>query len=66
MLARDGRLCRLRLDCCTVLATTAHHVRGKEATGDDPAHMIAACAPCNLRVGDPTRYDPDPRSVTQW
>jgi hypothetical protein len=28
------------------------------AMGDDPAHLVAACAPCNGKVGDPTRHDP--------
>jgi hypothetical protein len=27
--------------------------------GDDPAHLVAACAPCNGKVGDPTRADPN-------
>jgi 5-methylcytosine-specific restriction endonuclease McrA len=65
VLARDGRLCRLQLAGCTTVATHVHHVRGK-ARGDDPAHLVAACAGCNLKVGDPTTYDPEPRSVTKW
>jgi hypothetical protein len=43
---RDGYRCRLQLDGCTTRATTAHHTNGK-AIGDDPAHLVAACAPCN-------------------
>lgn len=45
----------------------AHHTRGRAATGDDPAHIVAACPPCNLHIGDPTQHaDPRPQPRTRW
>lgn len=45
----------------------AHHTLGRAVTGDDPDHIVAACAPCNLHIGDPTKApDPPGRSVTRW
>jgi 5-methylcytosine-specific restriction endonuclease McrA len=65
VLERDHYRCQLKLDGCTTVATTAHHVKGK-AMGDDPAHLVAACASCNGKVGDPTRHDPDPNPWAGW
>lgn len=42
-----------------------HHTKGK-AHGDDPAHLIAACEHCNLKIGDPAKHDPAPRPLTNW
>lgn len=71
VLHRDGYTCQLRLPGCLTHAPLhptaglpagqAHHTKGKSVTGDDPAHMVAACAPCNQAVGDPrrqTRFSP--------
>lgn len=67
VLARDGGRCQLNIPgICTGTATCAHHVLGKSVTGDDPAHMIAACAACNGHVGDPRAADPAPRPRTRW
>lgn len=66
VLVRDGHLCQLRLDVCTVKATHVHHTLGKTVTGDDPRYLVAACAPCNLKTGDPTRHDPLPQPRTDW
>jgi hypothetical protein len=80
VLRRDGFRCRLAypgtwvvrggaVRSCLGEANEAHHTRGKQITGDDPRFMIAACQPCNLRAGDPTRVttpDPPGRSATQW
>ena len=68
VLQRDGWRCQLRLaKVCTGTATCVHHTRGKARTGDDPAYLVAACKPCNLAVGDPTRQaDPPSRPVTAW
>lgn len=67
VLARDGYRCRLRLDVCTDRATCVHHTRGRSVTGDDPRYLVAACAPCNLQVGDPTKTaDPPNEGVTKW
>lgn len=67
VLARDGFLCQLRLEGCTTTATHVHHTHGRTTTGDDPAHLVAACAHCNLKVGDPTQHpDPAPRPRTRW
>lgn len=68
VLARDGYLCQVRRpDVCTTIATHAHHTIGRSITGDDPAHIVAACGPCNLAVGDPTAQpDPPHRPATRW
>ena len=51
---------------CTKIPSVAHHTLGK-AAGDDPAHIVAACVPCNLAIGDPAaRPDPQPQRVTKW
>lgn len=52
---------------CRHRAEHAHHTHGHAATGNDPAHMVASCAPCNLHIGDPTRgADPQPKPRTRW
>lgn len=66
VLARDGWRCQIQLPGCTTLASQAHHTLGKTVTGDDPAHMVAACHHCNNKVGDPRRTDPVPSSRTRW
>jgi 5-methylcytosine-specific restriction endonuclease McrA len=50
------------------VAGHAHHTRGRGTTGDDPTHLVAACPPCNLAIGDPTSRDadPPPRPRTTW
>lgn len=66
VLERDGHRCRLRIpDVCTTIATQVHHTRARELVGDNPAYLLAACAECNQRVGDPTRHDPAPRP-SRW
>lgn len=66
VLFRDGFQCQLRLDGCTGTAEHAHHTVGRSVSGDDPAFIVAACAHCNLAVGDPTKYNPAPRPLTEW
>lgn len=79
VLARDGWRCRIALAGtwvtrrgetarCLGRADCAHHTRGRSVTGDDPRFIVAACSPCNLRVGDPTKavVDPRPRPRTKW
>lgn len=68
VLNRDHWACRLRLaGVCKRQADCVHHTLGRARTGDDPAHLVAACTPCNLAIGDPTNTpDPRPRPVTQW
>lgn len=63
VLARDGGLCRVRLvGVCVDLADCVHHTRGRAVTGDDPRYLVAACTPCNLKIGDPSRKrDPEPK-----
>jgi 5-methylcytosine-specific restriction endonuclease McrA len=58
---RDGHKRR-----CLGRATQAHHTRAREVVGDDPRYLVAACAPCNRKTGDPTAGDPQHRSMTQW
>lgn len=66
VLARDRQRCQLRVPgVCTTVATEAHHVLGK-ALGDDPAHLVAACGPCNKHVGDPRSLDPAPTPRVWW
>lgn len=66
VLARDGHRCQLKLDGCTTRATQAHHLRGREVSGDNPQYLVAACQACNLAVGDPRRHDPPMRAHTRW
>jgi hypothetical protein len=54
VLARDGHRCQLRLPGCTGRAEHVHHVHGK-AAGDGFRNLLAACAHCNLSLGDPTK-----------
>jgi hypothetical protein len=75
---RDGDVCQIRLpgtwlnrrgevQRCRVRADCVHHTQGRAVTGDDPAYMVAACTPCNLKIGDPTRQpDPLPKPMTRW
>ena len=67
VLARDGYTCRIKVPgVCRTHADQVHHVLGKRR-GDDPDYCVAACAPCNRAVGDPTETpDPEPRVSTQW
>lgn len=65
ILERDRYRCRLKLEGCTTRATHVHHLKGK-AMGDDPAFLVSACADCNLKVGNPTRNDPEPLAWTGW
>lgn len=67
VLARDKYQCQLRTDVCTTTATQVHHTHGRAATGDDPQYLCAACQPCNVKIGDPTRApDPPGRGLTRW
>lgn len=77
VLARDGYRCRIKRPgtwvtragierYCLGKATQVHHTGLREVTGDDPAHLVAACAPCNRAEGDPGAGDPKPRPMTQW
>ena len=67
VLARDRHRCQLKIvGTCIGTATHAHHVRGK-AAGDDPRYIVAACPPCNLKVGDPMKApDPPAIPITKW
>lgn len=67
--ATQGRRCVLRLSGCTDWADEVHHTQGKAVTGDDPRHVVPACAHCNGKAGDPAaaaRVDPRPRPRTRW
>lgn len=69
VLVRDGWVCQLRRpDVCTGRATHVHHTLGRTVTGDeDDRYLVAACEPCNLAVGDPTKGpDPQPKPMTRW
>lgn len=64
VLARDNYRCQLRLTGCTTTATQVHHTAPREVSGDNPAYLLAACAQCNNRLGDPSRTDPPARGST--
>ncbi len=58
---RDGQLrhCLGQADC-------VHHTAGARY-GHDPKQLVAACTPCNLKIGDPDRApDPAPKPMTRW
>ena len=78
VLERDEYQCQIQLDgICTGREkwslmgkhrAHAHHVKGREVTGDDPNWIVCACRECNLAVGSPSaqRHDPAPRPVSRW
>lgn len=66
VLARDQNRCQLKLPGCTTVATEVHHLLGREVSGDNPEHLVAACGGCNKAVGDPRRHDPSPQPRTRW
>jgi hypothetical protein len=67
VLDRDGHECKMRIPgICTGEATHVHHTQGRAVTGDDPRHLVAACAACNLHIGDPRKHNPQPRRVSKW
>jgi 5-methylcytosine-specific restriction endonuclease McrA len=50
ILARDGRICRLQLEGCTLVATDVDHRIPISAHGsDDDANLQASCSACNQR-----------------
>jgi hypothetical protein len=52
---------------CTDVGEHAHHTLGRARTGDDPRFIVAACAACNLFIGDPAAAtDPPAVPVSQW
>ncbi len=67
ILARDNWKCRIRIpEKCTGEATQVHHTLGRKVTGDDPAHLESACAPCNRAVGEPGKRTIRPEPRTTW
>lgn len=67
ILARDSYRCQVKIEgICTTRATCVHHTLGRSTTGDDPRYLVAACDPCNLHIGDPTKHDPQPTPRTRW
>lgn len=61
VLERDGYICQLQIpEKCIGTATHAHHTQDRDIVGDDERYIVAACAPCNIHVGDPTLDDPEP------
>lgn len=67
VLARDGHRCQIKRDrVCRTVADCVHHTAGRAVTGDDPAHLVAACTPCNLAVGDVGADDPAPVLRPWW
>jgi 5-methylcytosine-specific restriction endonuclease McrA len=75
VLARDAYRCGLEVQGVCVGTSTpmhAHHVHGKDSgcpgcRADLATHLIAACAPCNLHVGNPAGgADPPAVPVSRW
>ena len=70
VLQRDGYACQIKKEgICVGRADCVHHTMGRAVTRDNPHYMVAACTPCNLRIGDPTRsaaHDPPGRAATEW
>jgi 5-methylcytosine-specific restriction endonuclease McrA len=75
VLTRDRQRCQLRI--AGVCVTTSdpmhvHHIHGRDSgcpgcKADRHDHLQAACAPCNLSVGDPSRAaDPPAIPITRW
>lgn len=73
---RAGGKCQVRLEGewttrngevrrCLGIAQEVHHTRGKEA-GDDMRFLVAACRPCNLKVGDPLKNPDPPCEPKNW
>jgi hypothetical protein len=63
----QGGLCQLEIGgVCTRVATQVHHTLGRNVTADDRRYLIAVCAECNRYVGDPTKFDPQPKKMTRW
>lgn len=52
--AQGEHTCTGRADLSGPHAGHAHHTLGRAITGDDPRHIVAACEPCNLHIGEPT------------
>jgi 5-methylcytosine-specific restriction endonuclease McrA len=62
----NGGRCVLALPgVCTGVADQVHHVAGK-AAGDDRRLLVACCAACNRRVGNPQRTAVGIRRVSKW
>lgn len=59
VLARDNRVCRIRLPGCTIVATTGDHIVPRHRGGArlDPLNVRAACQHCNSVRGNLTRRD---------
>ncbi|OLL69852.1 hypothetical protein Ae168Ps1_6410c [Pseudonocardia sp. Ae168_Ps1] len=66
VLDRDRHRCRIQGPTCTAIATQVHHLGSRHTTGDNPKHLVSACAACNAAIGDPTRGDPAPRPTHWW
>jgi hypothetical protein len=50
---------------CMVVADCVHHTRGI-ATGFDMRYLLAACTPCNTKIGDPRKHGDPPAKTAQW
>lgn len=78
VLARDKQMaaltgeswCRVRVPGICVGVSYPMHVHHMDGVGagDRLDRLVAACAPCNLHIGDPVKRGDDPpcRAVTKW
>lgn len=58
--------CTLGLQGCTGRAQQVHHTKGREVSGDDPRYLVATCASCNRKAGQPGKRSPKPKRVSRW
>lgn len=66
LVENEGR-CVLQVEgVCSGQANTVHHTLGRAVTGDDRRYLVAACADCNLHVGEPKHDTPPHRPVSRW
>lgn len=68
VLQRDSYQCRLKIPgICEGYANEVHHVLGIAVSHRDEAYLVAACRPCNQRIGEPQNsVDPDHIVSTEW
>lgn len=67
VLDRDNNRCQIQTPgICLTVADCVHHTLGQALTGNNPAHLVAACTPCNQRIGEPDGGDAQPRRTTRW
>lgn len=52
---RDRYTCKVRGPGCTTHATHVHHRYGNQTDPLDTRYLVASCATCNLKIGNPAK-----------